>query len=96
MGWGRRGESDSNAAALPPLDGLPAAHNFWLHAAGKVRKQRVVTKEERQHAALLHRTHVMCLVARAVLFDAAAEQHELQVRDSGGGGGQVHTVAWVP
>lgn len=43
-------------------------------------KRQGVTKKERQSAQRLHRSHLLCLLGRALLFDKAATDAELQVR----------------
>lgn len=51
-----------------------------MPAAGSSKaRARVITKEERDEAAQVHRAHVLCLAARALLFDAAADDPTVQV-----------------
>ncbi|EFJ49372.1 hypothetical protein VOLCADRAFT_89729 [Volvox carteri f. nagariensis] len=42
------------------------------------RTKRTITKREREAAAAVHRSHVLCLLARALLLDWAAAQPEVQ------------------
>ena len=46
--------------------------------------RRVATKEEKEHARLLHRSHSLCLLARGSLLDTAACNLGLQVRSPAG------------
>ena len=42
-------------------------------------RRKGITKEEREMARLLHRTHLLCLLSRGLLFDQAASDPLLQV-----------------
>lgn len=55
-------------------------HREWIIGAGPLRARRKgITKEEREMARLLHRTHMLCLLSRGLLFDQAANDPLLQV-----------------
>uniref|UniRef100_A0A7S3QLN5 Uncharacterized protein n=1 Tax=Dunaliella tertiolecta TaxID=3047 RepID=A0A7S3QLN5_DUNTE len=45
-------------------------------ASGKVRK--AITRATREHAAMVHRSCALCLVGRALLYDKALQDEELQ------------------
>eukprot|EP00983_Pelagomonas_calceolata_P023817 749835-Pelagomonas_calceolata.AAC.6 len=50
-------------------------------ASGKVRK--AITRATREHAAMVHRSCALCLVGRALLYDKALQDEELQVGAKG-------------
>ena len=55
----------------------------WLLTSGPSRARRKgITKEQREMARLLHRTHMLCLLSRGLLYDQAASDAVLQVRDT--------------
>jgi hypothetical protein len=51
--------------------------------AGGKRATRTFTREQREAAALAHRTHALCLLARCVAHDVAASRADIQVRSRG-------------
>jgi hypothetical protein len=52
-----------------------------MHAGKSNVKQarRAITKQQREHAATLHRSSVLCLAARLMLLDRAADDALVQV-----------------
>lgn len=44
------------------------------------KKRKGNTKEQKELARLLHRTHLLCLLARGLLYDQAASDPMLQAR----------------
>lgn len=59
-----------------------ASHHSAPGPGGKRRRGRAITKAERERAAAVHRSHVLCLAARALALDGAACSPEVQVRHS--------------
>ena len=66
-----------------PVDDPPAVEGPLLISLEKglvaPPKRQGVTKEERQATQRLHRAHLLCLLGRALLYDAAVDDPTLQV-----------------
>lgn len=75
----------------PTILPVPTPHVYHCRAdepKARGRVVRAVTAQEREYAAMVHRSHALCLVGRAMAFDGAASQPELQVQRAGTGRGQ--------
>ena len=54
----------------------------WLLTSGPSKARRKgITKQQREMACLLHRTHMLCLLSQGLLYDQAASDPLLQVRN---------------
>ncbi|KAJ9520891.1 hypothetical protein QJQ45_014116, partial [Haematococcus lacustris] len=92
LAWEDLGSTDwdqvsSEGAAEPPSqhegddDGLLLALNSQEPRASKAAPRRqAITKADREFAALVHHSSVLCLCARTRLLDLAADEPELQAR----------------
>lgn len=49
------------------------------HARASKQQRRAITKQQRAHAAMLHQASVLCLTARTLLLDQAADDAFVQV-----------------
>ena len=52
---------------------------FYFLAGPSRPRRKGITKEDREMARLLHRTHLLCLLSRGLLYDEAANDPLLQV-----------------
>lgn len=48
-------------------------------ANASAKSRRAITRATREHAAMVHRSSVMCIVGRARLYDLALKDEEVQV-----------------
>lgn len=54
-------------------------HLLHVCAGPSKPRRKGITKEDREMARLLHRTHLLCLLSRGLLYDEAANDPLLQV-----------------
>lgn len=75
-------EDWETAEAAVPVSASGVAGSFDIEAHDKAgsskARRKGITKEEREMARLLHRTHLLCLLSRGLLFDQAASDPLLQ------------------
>lgn len=71
-------ESDAEKASIPRFDGIEISLEKDIEDIKKKRRRFNWTKEDKELARLVHRSHLGCLLGRALLYDRAANDDLLQ------------------